>query len=298
MEYTRTVPRQLVHRHAVAEVFLTDYSIGPGPAYDVAVQLPLSHRIFDASGDEHDPLGVAEAFRQTVVLLCHTSYDIPLHYRFLMEKFSVKMLGALRMHSTAAPLTFRLAVNDVTYRDGAASGVDVSGTLTDGTQDVARCSAVARGVSPEGYRRIRQGRDDQYPNQRTVPPGTVVIAAEQVGRTSDRDVLLSTDDARRRLFCTPDPHNHALFDHPVDHIPGMVIFEAARQALRYCSGQPAAQIAELSAIFPRFTEWETPCEVSTTLLDAAERGNNRYCVRFTQNQALTAELELSVVDAP
>ncbi|MDJ0362291.1 ScbA/BarX family gamma-butyrolactone biosynthesis protein [Rhodococcus sp. H29-C3] len=291
------MPRQLVHRQAVAEVFLTDYSAGPGPAYEVAVQLPLSHRIFDASGGEHDPLGVAEAFRQTVVLLCHTSFDVPLHYRFLMESFSVKVLDTLRTQSGAAPLTFRLAVNDVTRRDGAVSGVDVSGILTDGARDIARCSAVARGVSPEGYRRIRQGRDDQYPNQRTVPPGTAVVTAERVGRSSDRDTLISADDAHRTLFCTPDPHNFALFDHPVDHIPGMVLFEAARQALRYCSGEPAAQVAELSAVFPRFTEWRTPCEVSTTPLAAPGRANV-YCIRFTQDQALTAELELTAVLRP
>ena len=96
MEYTRTVPRHLVHRHAVAEVFLTDYRIESDSAYQVAVQLPVSHRIFDVSSEQHDPLGVAEAFRQAVVLLCHTRYDeIPLHYKFLMETFSFEMLDAL-----------------------------------------------------------------------------------------------------------------------------------------------------------------------------------------------------------
>ena len=99
MEYTRTVPRHLVHRHAVAEVFLTDYRIESDSAYQVAVQLPVSHRIFDVSSEQHDPLGVAEAFRQAVVLLCHTRYEIPLHYKFLMETFSFEMLDALDVQS-------------------------------------------------------------------------------------------------------------------------------------------------------------------------------------------------------
>jgi 2-oxo-3-(phosphooxy)propyl 3-oxoalkanoate synthase len=230
MDYTTTVPRHLVHRRAVAEVILTDYTAGSGPLHEVAVQLPLSHRIFDTTSGHHDILGVAEAFRQSVVLLCHSSYGIPLHYRFLMEKFDVELLEPLHLQSTDAPWTFRVSVDDLTHRDGAVSGVQMSGILTDGTRDFARCRAVARGVNTEGYRRIRAGRGDCYPNGRAAVPGATIVGSALVGRTADRDVLLSADDAREAVFCTPDPHNYALFDHPVDHIPGMVLFEAARQA--------------------------------------------------------------------
>ena len=294
MEYTSTVPRHLVHRHAVAEVFLTDYRIESESTYNVAVQLPVSHRIFDASSEQHDPLGVAEAFRQAVVLLCHTRYNIPLHYKFLMETFSFEMLDALDVQPAAEPLTFSITVDNLTHRDGAVSGVEVSGVLREGTRHVARCNAVARGASPEGYRRIRQGREDYCPRERILPPGTAVIGSERVGRSNNRDVLISTDAARQTVFCTPDPRNHSLFDHPVDHIPGMILFEAARQAVRYHTGDPATQIATLSAGFPRFTEWETPCHVSTTPLDAS---GNVHRVRFTQDQQTTAELELTIADA-
>ena len=293
MKYTSTVPRHLVHRHAVAEVFLTDYRIESDSVYHVAVQLPVSHRIFDASSEQHDPLGVAEAFRQAVVLLCHTRYDIPLHFKFLMETFSFEMLGALGVQPTAGPLMFSLTVDNLTHRDGAVSGVDVSGVLTEGTRPVARCNAVARGVSPEGYRRIRQGQEDYRTSERILPPGAAVIGPERVGRSSDRDVLISTDADRQTVFCTPDPRNHSLFDHPVDHIPGMILFEAARQAVREHTGDPATHIATLSAVFPRFTEWETPCHVSTTRLDAS---GHVHHVRFTQEQETTAALELTVAD--
>ena len=293
MEYTSTVPRHLVHRHAVAEVFLTDYRIESDSVYHVAVQLPVSHRIFDASSEQHDPLGVAEAFRQAVVLLCHTRYDIPLHYKFLMETFSFEMLDALDVQPAAEPLMFSVIVDNLTHRDGAVSGVEVSGVLREGTRHVARCNAVARGVNPEGYRRIRQGLEAYCPSERILPTGTAVIGSERVGRLNNRDVLISTDAARHTVFCTPDPRNHSLFDHPVDHIPGMILFEAARQAVRYHTGDPATQIATLSAGFPRFTEWETPCHVSTTPLDAS---GHVHRVRFTQNQQTTAELELTVAD--
>lgn len=138
MEYTRTVPRHLVHRHAVAEVFLTDYRIESDSAYQVAVQLPVSHRIFDVSSEQHDPLGVAEAFRQAVVLLCHTQYEIPLHYKFLMETFSFEMLDALDVQSVAEPLSFSMTVDNLTHRDGAVSGSKCRGS-----------SARATGTSPD-----------------------------------------------------------------------------------------------------------------------------------------------------
>ncbi|KZF06151.1 hypothetical protein A2J03_25300 [Rhodococcus sp. EPR-157] len=296
MEYVRTVPRHLVHRHAVAEVFVTDYRFEPEAAYEVGIQLPPAHRIFDTSSGHHDPLSVAEAFRQAVVLLCHTRYHIPSHHSLLMETFSLNMLGSHGIPTTSAPLAFDLTVNKLSYRDDAVSGVDVSGTLSDGSKDIARCNAVARGVSPDGYRRIRRGRENQYPSRRTTPPGSVTVRPGRVGRLSEPDVLISANDARRVMFCDPDPQNSALLDHPVDHIPGMVVFEAARQAVRYRSGNPAAQIHTLSAVFPQFTEWETPCEISTSVLAASAQEPTRYCIRFTQDDALTAELELSVED--
>lgn len=296
MDYARTVPRHLVHRRAVAEVFVTDYRFDTEGAYEVGVQLPPAHRIFDTSSGRTDPLGVAEAFRQTVVLLCHTRYQIPTHYSFLMETFSVDMLSSQAVAATSSPLTFHLTVDNLTYRDDAVSGISVSGILSDGTTDIARCTAVARGVSPDGYRRIRQGREHRCPGRRATPSGAVAISAARAGRLTDRDVVISTDDAQDVLFCTPDPHNVALFDHPVDHIPGMIIFEAARQALRLRTGDPAAQISSFSAVFPRFTEWDVQCEIAMSELDEPKNASDRYCVRFTQDNALTAELDVKLVD--
>ncbi|MER2205728.1 MAG: AfsA-related hotdog domain-containing protein, partial [Rhodococcus sp. (in: high G+C Gram-positive bacteria)] len=217
----------------------------------------------------------------------------PLHYKFLMETFSFEMLDALDVQPVAEPLSFSMTVDNLTHRDGAVSGVEMTGVLREGARHVAGCTAVARGVSPEGYRRIRQGREDYRPSRRILPTGTAVVGSERVGRLTDGDVLISTDAAGHTMYCTPDPRNHSLFDHPVDHIPGMILFEAARQAVRYRTGAPATRIASLSATFPRFTEWETPCEVSTTPLDASGRVNR---VRFTQELETTAELELTVAD--
>ncbi|XGU18071.1 AfsA-related hotdog domain-containing protein [Rhodococcus sp. 3Y1] len=43
-------------------------------------------------------------------------------------------------------------------------------------------------------------------------------------------------------------HATTPFDHPVDHIPGMILFEAARQALRFHIGNPATKIASLGGL--------------------------------------------------
>jgi 2-oxo-3-(phosphooxy)propyl 3-oxoalkanoate synthase len=292
MEYIRTLPKHLVHRRSVAEVFLTDYCFDPSSDYcKVAVQLPIAHRMFDSTV-EQDPLCVAEAFRQAVVLLGHTRYDIPLHYRFLMETFGVELFDALDAQVSTSPATIVLTVNTISHRAGAVSGVGVSGVFSSGAREVARCYAVARGVDPEGYRRIRQGRDIYSPTRRTIPENTEVLTPDRVGRHLSIDVLISTDVRNQTMFCTPDPGNTALFDHPVDHIPGMVLFEAARQALRVRTGNPAAQIRALSASFPRYTEWETPCSITISRVHVDDHGADMHRVRFTQNGALTAELEI------
>ncbi|MDV8021473.1 ScbA/BarX family gamma-butyrolactone biosynthesis protein [Rhodococcus sp. IEGM 1330] len=292
LSYASTVPRQLVHRQSVGEVLLTDYRLRNDAADQIAVQLPASHRILRPTRQRHDPLIVAEAFRQAVMMLSHTKYAVPPHYKFLMEQFGFGILDELEIRSAPMPLILDMTTNHVETRDGTVSRVDIVGVLREGPRVLAHCSAVARCVTPASYSHIRAGRDMYIAHFRAKPPGSVVIPAPCAGRAEEQDVLIAANLPAGELYCAPDPRNYALFDRPLDHIPGMVLFDAAIQAVRYRANDPSLQLARLAATFPIFTEWDDPCDVMVS--EAPAHGSfGRSCVTFRQSNRMTAQLEIT-----
>ncbi|MDV6263924.1 ScbA/BarX family gamma-butyrolactone biosynthesis protein [Rhodococcoides yunnanense] len=294
LSYSSTIPRHLVHRQSVGEVFLTDYQLSASREDRVAVQLPASHRIFRPIGKRHDPLIAAEAFRQSVILLCHNKYAVPSDFKFLMEQFAFEVVDELEVRSVPTPLVFDL--NTARAASGASNAcrLEVDGVLRDGSRILAKASAVTRCVTPESYRRIRAGRASHVAAIRNKPPGTAVIPSADVGRLEEQDVVLCRRGTESSVFFAPDPSNLALFDHPVDHIPGMVMFDAAVQAVRNRLSNPRLHLMRLSAQFPTFTEWDVPCLVDVQSHTSTAGEYSNFVVKFKQEDACTAHLDISV----
>src|SRR5690349_20903770 len=88
MQFTRTLSRELVHRAAVAEVFLTDAERRGEDEILLAAQLPRRHAFYhDTSGPHthHDPLLLLEACRQGIFVVAHRYLDVPLGHKFLLR---------------------------------------------------------------------------------------------------------------------------------------------------------------------------------------------------------------------
>jgi hypothetical protein len=69
--FSNTVPRELVHRRAISEVFMTDiHRISEG-RYLAAAQWPRLHPFFHAGGGAYDTALIAESLRQATILLAH-----------------------------------------------------------------------------------------------------------------------------------------------------------------------------------------------------------------------------------
>jgi hypothetical protein len=89
-----------------------------------------------------------------------------------------------------------------------------------------------------------------------VPPG---VPAADVGRALAADVVLAepapgrTDRRRLRV----DTAHPVFFDHPLDHVPGMLLLEAARQAALLQTGGERAPNA-YDAVFHRYAELDEP----------------------------------------
>ncbi|MER5950751.1 ScbA/BarX family gamma-butyrolactone biosynthesis protein [Streptomyces sp. NPDC001904] len=276
---TTTVPKELVHRASVAEVLLTGWSRTGDTRFAVSGQWPRGHSFFHPVQERHDPLIVAETFRQAAILLAHAEFGVDLDQHFLMWDLQVEVEPEqLAVGFAPASVELDITCHDVSWRRGALAAVRYEAAVMREGRRVATVGGACTCTSPAVYRRLRGARLDR---PGTPPALSAPMAPQNVGRTSPMDVVLSPTghDARWLLRC--DTRHPVLFDHQGDHVPGMVLLEAARQAMVATLGQGAFP-RFVASEFKRYVELDTPCTIEAARLPDHPAGP-RVAVSAHQN---------------
>ncbi|MFE9369927.1 ScbA/BarX family gamma-butyrolactone biosynthesis protein [Streptomyces sp. NPDC006711] len=261
---TATVPKEFVHRAQMADVLLTGWRRLDDTRIAVSAQLPREHRFYAPVGGTHyDPLLLAEAIRQVGALVAHAGFEVPLGQQFVMNDLTVSVLpGHLRVGDTPARLDIDVTCREVQWRGGVFTGTRYDVEIRDGAGPVAAGGAQYTCVAPKVYRRLRGER--LLADAGTALHLTAPVSPQSVGRMSPVDVVLSPTARAGQWLLRVDTRHPALFDHPVDHVPGMVLIEAARQAattlLHAAEPQrPALLPSRIASEFLRYTELDSPC---------------------------------------
>ncbi|CAL9648397.1 hypothetical protein C1708_00115 [Streptomyces sp. DH-12] len=251
-----TVPKELVHRHNPAEVMLTGWDRRGDDSFGLTARWPRLHRFFADVNGCHDPLIAAETIRQAGSLLLHAEYEVPFGHQFVMWNLSVSTLpGPLAVRTAPADIDLAVTCHGVKRRGKALLGLHYEAVLRRDGEMVAHGGAAVSCVSPAAYRRLRAPQlDDAGPPL----PLTSPVAPHEVGRTSPTDVVLSPAGRRGHWQLRVDTRHPVLFEHPVDHVPGMMLLEAARQATIATLGYTAPP-SEVTGEFSRYAELHRPC---------------------------------------
>ncbi|MEV4439172.1 ScbA/BarX family gamma-butyrolactone biosynthesis protein [Streptomyces sp. NPDC049577] len=261
---TSTVPKELVHRASVAEVFLTGSTALGDHRFRLDAQWPRAHTFFTTDGGRrHDPLLAAETIRQVGLYLAHTELNVPLGHQFLLQEMHFHVheeqlvigmtpsdltIDARCIVSDSRDRRFAFRMEMTIFRDGAP-------VATGGGQFVCIPAAL--------YGRIR-GKHADFTERLAVPRPAPARPAD-VGRAGSLDVVISPTDRPDRWLLSPDLLHPILFEHPADHVPGMVLVEAARQAAYAVLRPRAAGTATVTATFSRYAELDTPCFIDVTV---------------------------------
>ncbi|GAA2681278.1 ScbA/BarX family gamma-butyrolactone biosynthesis protein [Streptomyces lunalinharesii] len=283
---TTTVPREYVHRAAVSEVFLTNWrQEGPG-GWLVTAQWPRAHSFYGPAGGLHDPLLLIETVRQTGILLSHVAHGVPLDHPIIWQKVSyVLRPQALRATHTPADVALHVTDQEVVRRRKQLAGVRQEFRIVRDGAELARASLDYTCHSPAVYRRLRGEYGDLLrANARRLPPSEPV-APPVVGRDRAADVVLSPTGRADLADCwrlRVDTAHPVLFDHPVDHVPGMLMVEAARQAARAVAPHWSLPVA-LDCSFARYAELDAPCWVAARAAAAGADGRREVAVRVEQH---------------
>ncbi|WP_328874514.1 A-factor biosynthesis protein [Streptomyces sp. NBC_00287] len=253
---TATVPRQLVHRAAVAETLLTGWHRIGTDQFRVAAQWPRAHQLHVSSDrTAYEPLLVTETVRQAGTLLAHTEYDVPLGHRFVLQELSVSIRPEhLAVGPVPAEPALTVKIFDVRHRAGRVAAFSLTAAVTIENTQVASACFAASWTSDSVYRRLRGGRTPATVTAPSPPPG---LPPALVYRTVPADVVLARPDRSGRWQLRVDTAHPVFFDHPLDHVPGMLLLEAAVQAARVVDGEAGAP-ASLHASFDRYAELDQP----------------------------------------
>jgi hypothetical protein len=280
LSFESTVDRRLVHRAAVSEVLITDWrKLGKG-AFRCAVQWPRGHVLYSSADGYLDSTVVPESIRQIGILIAHVGYGVPECNRFIMKRLRFSCEPDL-LYSPTAPLNVvaDTQVTELHRRPDGSGGKRIDVRLSVAGSHVAEGSGWVRYVSPTVYRRLRGSAG--MPGPADIPPVTPARPAS-VGRNSSRDVVVGPAD-HHGTYPLRTPVDHPVyFDHPLDHVPGSLVFEAMRQAAVATAGSPEAAMVAADAAFPFFLDLDGPCQVQVDRQPPDPAGR-RFDIRFVQH---------------
>lgn len=198
-------------------------------------------------------LQVMDAFRQSVMAACHTVYGVPPTWAFAMNSISTVLTTEGRALLEEEPaLAIRLTFEPVTREKHLRSAV-ITAELIHGDVVVGEASAEIVLLSPDQYLRVREGR--QRRSHRCDLPR---VRPDRVGVASASRVLLAAAPSAGPQQLVLDTDHLAFCDHAVDHVPGMTLLEAVRQALVLRGwSEPTGWVAR----FHRYVEVEAALSV-------------------------------------
>lgn len=273
LRYDRTVTPASIHRRHSGTVFLADVQPDGTGSFHASGRLPEGHEYYAAHTAEAnrrlDPMLVLEVCRQAHLYLAHAFFDVPLGMHFILKWCELRIApdAFRRLPETGVGELTMTALEVSPQRSGArVRGLAPRFALTLGAEHIGEVALSMSFGTPAAYQTLRmRGRTEAPPSSEDVaaPDLSGLVVPEAVGRIDHADVLLADlrrddrGDLSARLIV---PVGHlGLFDHPLDHVPGSLLIEAARQLVTARSGDPReAVMTSMNAKFHAFTELNAP----------------------------------------
>ncbi|MBF6239150.1 hypothetical protein IU474_19045 [Nocardia otitidiscaviarum] len=304
LSYSTVVPREHVHRSAISEVFLTDIICEKYPRFRLGIQLPRQHSYYSehmAEAAIYDPLLLLECSRQASILIAHRYVGAGMDQKFIFNTGNLRIshLAGLVVRPHPGYGILDATIVEEKQRDDVVIGITLAIDIQlDGTS-VATMEMAIQWMPGAAWDKVRtRGRaaldltaTRPYPLERRVAP-------ELVGRRSIDNVVLGEFTADTSVLdaeIVVDQHHPSLFDHPLDHIPGAVIFEAFRQTAVVAAHElfglspQRLVLTAVRATFLRFGELELATRTHAQPLPVTGDHTVEFSIEMVQGDAVITE---------
>lgn len=312
LRYATTVDRTMLHRRRAGESFLADLRPTGDGTFVAAALLPPAHPHYGGHtgpARDLDPLLLLECARQAETYAAHVLHGVPATDRFVLREWSARFpVTAPGDDPTELELTG--ATDGETRIAGRLSGLAYELGLWARHAWVGQVRMDVRYVTAAAYASVRRrGRPggDPPPSSDGLPPTPgVPVDPWRVGRLRATDAVLldvRTDRGPATARLRVPVENPSLFDHAQDHVPAMVLTEAARQLAVLAThawggaGPDRTNLVSVDAAFARYAELDLPLTLSATPVGAGPAGWT-VDVRCHQTGADVCTARITVAAAP
>ncbi|GAA1893263.1 gamma-butyrolactone biosynthesis protein ScbA [Streptantibioticus ferralitis] len=298
-DVTVPVARELVHRTSEREVLPTGWTRLDDSRFSVSVRWPRDHRCFAPVHGRHDALLVAETMRQATILLAHAELGVPLGYHFVMWslEYTVDDVERLALDSRSDDVEAVVTCTEVQQRGNRLSSMRTEYALWRSGRLLATGKARLTCTSPQVYARLR---GDRLAAAGVAVPLLPAVPPRSVGRSVIGDVALAPVPQERTWQLRVDTSHPSHFHRPNDHVPGMLLLEAARQAAYAAAPFTPFAPTTVDVAFHRYAEHGSPCWIAASPLRTHAAGGTAVRVSGHQDNELVflATLASAVPDEP
>jgi hypothetical protein len=238
----------------------------------------------------YDPRILAQTIRQSGLVIAHAEYDVPLTHQTVLNTLDIAVAPGFRApRDQASVLRVELDVSEPKRGVRTPSALCMGMHILHGGVTVARVDTAFGWISPPVYRRLR----GQYVSiDWNDGPVLAPVAPELVGRPGTVDVLLSAGKELNRWLLRNAVANGLLFDHPVDHVPGLVLLDAAQQAAHALVAPIPFAPTWVSTRFSRYVEFDQYCWIEAEALPTLDPDVVSIRVRGVQGEQTAFTVDL------
>ena len=267
----QTVPRAWVHKRSLDNVLVTEIRACANDRFICAGRLPTAHGFFNDAGrrPHHDILFFTELGRQASLAVTHAFLKVGLDDVFIFEGSHAALADTVWRSPRPASdsVAIEIRIQDLTRRkNDAIARVVTEHTMWIGSHPVFSGTGAFTIQPAAVYQRLRRrhapvadldaARHD--PNAACSARGShslrpnVTISAPSRGESANEFTSSIVVDQTHPYF----------FDHPCDHVPGMLLLEACAQlavaAHRESTGLHVFGIAAYATTFTQFVDCDSP----------------------------------------
>jgi hypothetical protein len=279
--------RTLVHKRLPENVLLTDIRACSGHHFMCTGRLPTDHPLFNDGGriPREDILFYTEVGRQASLAVTHAFLNASLDDVFIFEGSEAALTEAIwrpPVPSASDSFVIEIKVRETVRRKNVVSRVIADHVMTVGDEQVFGGTGTWTIQPAALFKRLRRTSvEGSSPRAADLPPATIAESPEPL-RPYPGNVVISVPDYRQDsaevdASLIVDREHPYFFDHPCDHVPGMLLLEGCAQlalgAVAECgvatSRRPAIMAYDVD--FKQFVECDLPTAL-TARLTAAHRG--------------------------
>ncbi|WEH36886.1 ScbA/BarX family gamma-butyrolactone biosynthesis protein [Streptomyces sp. AM 4-1-1] len=275
------VPIELVHRVREEDAFPVRWAEAGEDRFLVHARWPHDHPFYAPLRGLHDPLMLVETMRQSAVLVIHAGYGVPVGHHFLLAEleFTCRPEG-LEVGDGPTDVEVEVRCEQLRRRGGHPSQIRSRWVIRAGGTVLATGEGLGRMTSPQAYRRLRgAGIVPVVPG-----PAPRPIDPARAGRGRAHDVVLSATSRPDTWRLRVDTGHATLFQRANDHIPGMLLLEAARQAAAALTAPAPFFPHGGSIVFDRYAEFADACWIEARTTPPPPDSPDAVAVRVTGSQ--------------